>query len=366
MTSTHPVRFLLALAAGLGLAAGACSHKAVESVSTDEDVPVGVAPAKTADTFEATIAATGRIAPAPGADWTITAPQPARIAAIPKNEGERVNVGDLLVTFDIPSLNSDLAARQSDLDQAKAHVDTSKAARDRIAGLVTRGVSPQRDLEAADLDYRQAQATATSAQVALDAAKLLSDRANVKARFPGIVAKRFHNVGDMVDASATDPILRVIDPARLEAVISVGVGDLARISAGRLVRITNPASGAVETAKIISLPAAVDSSSATSDVRAAFDKPTHLAVGTPVNAEIVAERKTKVTVIPTAAIMHEGNETFVMVAGQDDDKAHKTPVKLGLLSRDQAEVLSGVKAGDLVIVRGQQGLPDDADIAIAK
>jgi multidrug efflux pump subunit AcrA (membrane-fusion protein) len=114
------------------------------------------------------------------------------------------------------------------------------------------------------------------------------------------------------------------------------------------------------------MPAAVDPASATADVRVHFNSPTHLAAGVPVDVTIVAERLTKVLVIPTVGIIRDGNEVFVMVAGQDDDKAHKTPVTLGLSSNGNTQVKSGLKAGDLVIVRGQDGLPDDAAITIVK
>ena len=50
-----------------------------------------------------------------------------------------------------------------------------------------------------------------------------------------------------------------------------------------------------------------------------------------------------------------------MVAGEDDNKAHKTPVTLGASANGMTvEITSGVKAGDRVIVRGQDGLPDEA------
>jgi Cu(I)/Ag(I) efflux system membrane fusion protein len=73
-----------------------------------------------------------------------------------------------------------------------------------------------------------------------------------------------------------------------------------------------------------------------------------------------------VLVIPTVAIIRDGDEVFVMVAGEDDDKAHKTPVTLGLASGGNTQVKSGLKAGNLVIVRGQDGLPDEASIVIVK
>ncbi|HEY8021355.1 MAG TPA: biotin/lipoyl-binding protein, partial [Thermoanaerobaculia bacterium] len=90
--------FLLALAA--------CSHGASEEVATTDRVPVVVAPA-VLGTIRAAVRVTGSIKPAPGAELQVTAPQAARIAEMPKAEGDRVRKGDLLVRFDIPSLDAD-------------------------------------------------------------------------------------------------------------------------------------------------------------------------------------------------------------------------------------------------------------------
>jgi multidrug efflux pump subunit AcrA (membrane-fusion protein) len=84
-----------------------------------------------------------------------------------------------------------------------------------------------------------------------------------------------------------------------------------------------------------------------------------------VQVEIVAEERQNALVVPAAAIVRDGDETFVMVAGPDH-KAHKHAVVVGLSTEDRAEIRSGLAAGDLVIVRGQSGLPDGADISVSK
>ena len=101
------------------------------------------------------------------------------------------------------------------------------------------------------------------------------------------------------------------------------------MSLGQPVRIESAAGAEPEKGTVISAPAAVDPASATADVRIKFSAPTHLAAGQPVSVTIVADRLTNVIVIPTVAIIRDGDEIFVMVAGEDDDKAHKTPVTLG-------------------------------------
>ena len=46
------------------------------------------------------------------------------------------------------------------------------------------------------------------------------------------------------------------------------------------------------------------------------------------------------------------------------DKAQRRPVQIGLTDGTDVEIVTGVKAGEMVIVEGQNGLPDDATIAI--
>jgi RND family efflux transporter MFP subunit len=354
----------VAVAFVLLAALAGCRHPAVESVATDEDVPVAVQVAAVSDTFEATLSASGVVAPASGADVTVNAPEAARIAELPKAEGDRVSKGDLLVRFDIPTNAADLAAREADVAQANARVNAAKATRARTADLVERGVSAQKDLEAADMEQAQALAAVKQAEAAVAAANRIVERATVTAPFAGVVAKRWHGVGELVDAGGN--VLRLIDPSRLEVVASVTIADLPRVATGHAARIGSPASDATEAGTVVSTPAAVDPASATADVRVKFNGPTRLAVGTPVTVAIVAEHLTKVLTIPSIAVVRDGAEVFVMVAGQDDDKAHKTPVVLGLSAGDRVQVKSGLNAGDQVIVRGQDGLPDEAGITVVK
>ena len=78
----------------------------------------------------------------------------------------------------------------------------------------------------------------------MDAAVALSDRAVVRAQFAGVVAKRFHNPGDLVDASASDPVLSVINPAQLQVVAAVPVADVPRVVVGHAAQVDEPGSDA--------------------------------------------------------------------------------------------------------------------------
>jgi RND family efflux transporter MFP subunit len=342
----------------------ACDQKSVEKVETTAAVPVAVEPARTG-VFQSTIAASGTVAPAPGAELTVVAPAPARIAEIPKSEGEAVREGDVLVRFDIPNLASDVAAKRASVSQATARLEQAKAALARLSGLVAQGVAAPREVEDARRQQSEAEADLEQAKSAVDAAVALSERGLVRARFAGVVSKRFHNPGDLVDASASDPVLKVINPAQLQVVAAVPVAAVPLVTIGHAAQVTAPGSDTPLAAKVLTRPSQVDPGNATADVRLAFATPTRLAAGTVVQVSIVGEEHSKAVIIPAAAIVHDEGETFVMVAGADN-KAHKYPISIGLTSGSEVEITSGLSAGDRVIVRGQDGLPEGATIAIEK
>jgi RND family efflux transporter MFP subunit len=360
----HDWRIAPAAALTAVLLAAGCSKAPVEEVQTTAAAPVKVV-AVTAAPLEGVVAASGLVSAAPGADWIITAPEPARIVELPKAEGDRVKPGDLLVRFEIPARTTDVAARRAEVDQARARVENAQASVTRLTTLFEHGVAAQKELEDARRDRSEARAALAQAEAGTQAAALLAARSIVRARFPGVIAKRAHNPGDMVEATSTDLILRVIDPAKLQVVASVPIPDLARVQVGKPVRVLVPGADEPEAGKVLTRPAAVEPTGVSADVRIAFTAATKLAVGTPVRVEIVAEQRAAALAVPVEAIIREEDETFVMVAGADS-KAHKRKVTIGLTTPKQAEVTSGLQAGELVIVQGQQGLPDGAAITQEK
>src|SRR6185436_1190074 len=215
-TVKKPPRLLwLALAATLA-AAGAACHKAADEVTeTSAAVPVEVATARIGD-VRAVVAVTGTADPAPGADWTIIAPQPARIAEMTKAEGDRVAKGDLLVRFDAPTLRADVATRAGELAAARARLQNARKNETRLSDLLERGIASRKEVEDAQREMREAEAAVRQSSGTQAAAADLAGQATVYARFDGIVARRSHNPGDLVEATASDPVLRVVDPSRMQ------------------------------------------------------------------------------------------------------------------------------------------------------
>jgi RND family efflux transporter MFP subunit len=360
-----PARFLVAALTIAALSASsACGDKPPEEIDSATVVSVKTTPAAVG-TIRGLVHATAIVNPAPGAEFLVIPPEPARIAEIPHAAGDRVGRGDLLVRFEIPNAQAEVRRQEAEVLRGQATLDNARKAQARARQLFDRGVAAGKEVEDANRVVADADAALAQARASLAAAQTVAARAVVRAPFDGIVATRLHNPGDLVEATAGDPVLRVIDPHRLEVVAAVPLADAPRIVIGAAAHLTaTPIGGPEIRLTVVSRPAAVDTATPTIPVRLASPDLTRFPAGTPVEIEIEAEQHTDVVLVPDVAVLREGDETAVFVAS--GSKAQRRTVELGLTDGTHAEVRSGVKAGEQVIVDGQAGLPDGAAIAVSE
>ena len=349
------------LAVGFLLLAVACGKKGEEEIETSGVVPVSLSAVRKG-TIRAVVNASAVVKPATGAELDVVPPAEARIVELPASVGDRVPKGGLLVRFEVPNLAADLAARESDVKSAEATLETARAAFERESHLVERGIAAGKDLEAAARERTGAESTLAASKSALTAARELAGRAVVRAPFDGVVTTRTHNPGDLVEPGG-DPILAFVDPAHLQVEASVPVADLPHLKTGAAARIVGPASFAPESASVLAVPGAVNSATAIAPVRLGLAAGTQLPSGTPVRVEIVAGEHAGALIVPSSAVVREGDDAFVYVAGEDHT-AHRRKVQVGIVAEPDAEIVSGLEENEQVVSRGAAGLPDGAKIAV--
>jgi RND family efflux transporter MFP subunit len=318
------------------------------------------------ETLRSTIAAPGVIQPSAAGDWIIYPPESGRIEELTKSEGDAVQPGDLLVRFDMANLSQDVMARQTDLAEATSRLDAAKAALGRLTALYERGYAPRNDFEGAKNAVTQAETDVLHARQRLENASIAAERGVVKARFAGVIAKKYHNAGDLVNGAISDPVLRVIDPTRVQAAVQVPTSQLGLVLAGQQATVVSAANPAGEPATVASKSAVSDPQAATAEVRIAFASPVTLPVDSPVQAEILLDQRTNVVAVPIRAVL-KGNDDarFVFIAGSDG-RAHRRDVRTGIAGRDRVEILVGLTAGDRVIVSNLEALTDGAEISVER
>ena len=357
MVQRRPAVLLIAAA----ITAGACRREAPKAVETQETViPVGAVPAQRA-AIRAVIHASGLVVPAEGGEFLVFAPEPTRLVDVMKMPGDAVKTGDVLARFDLPSAAQAVARLAADLAGAQAQVENARINQERVRGFVERGLVPRRDLESADRDLATAQDAAERARTAHAAAQAGATRATVRAPFDGIVATRAHNPGDMI-ISTTDPVLRVVDPRRLEVVASISRKEQSRVVTGATARVG--ATGADLVRLTVAGPATNREMPADSVAfRLIFADPHMLAVDMPLQLDIDAEERTDTVLIPAEAIVRDGGQAVIFIAA--GSRAERRPVKTGIEDEARIEITEGLRAGELVITRGQLGLTDGAAVTVA-
>jgi RND family efflux transporter MFP subunit len=351
-------RLLVLLAAGSALAA-ACHKGPPEEVATTADVPVQVAVAHLG-TITAYVRVTGTVDPAPGADWTATAPEKSRVAEIRYATGDYVRQGAVVARFDAPPLRADLATRSGEVSQARANLDNARRNFERLTLLLEKGIASRKEVEDARKALLDAESAVRESGVTHAAAADLAARATPVSPISGIVAERWHNPGDVIDAN--EHVLRVVDLRRLQVTGAVPVSDATRVVLGHAARITVPGGqGSEIEGKVVGAPALVDPATGTASIRVSLSGA--LPVGTPVELAIVAEERANALIVPTSAVVREENKTTVFVVDADK-KAHRRAVVVGVASDDETQIVSGVREGEKVVVEGQDELPDGATVSI--
>jgi RND family efflux transporter MFP subunit len=322
--------------------------------------PVAAEPAQRGR-LRAVIRTTGVVTPAAGAEFIASASEPARILEIPHAEGDRVASGDVLVRFAMPAADAEASRQRAEIARAQARLENARFTQSRSRELLERGIISRREMENADNDVTEAQAEVARAEAARASAEASMARAIVRAPFAGIIAQRLHDPGDLTHAIATDPILRLVDPDRLEVTASVTAADAPRILPGAAARITSIPGAEPVRLTVAARPSAA-ASGADAIVRLGFVEPAAIAADTRVEIEIDGEERVDVILVGAGSLISRGSEMTVFVA--TNNTAERRIVTTGLRDADLVEITSGINAGELVITRGQVGLTDGAAISV--
>jgi len=339
-------RYAGSLAAVVWALAGSAACRHAPAADTSAPPIVNVSAARL-ETLRDSMTATGTVVPATAADWLVIAPEAARIIELPHAEGDTVQPGDVLVRYDIAAITADLAAHQAEVANASKRVEAAERELVKYTLLWNQGLISRNEFDARKSAVLEAQLALTDVKAQLDRATLAAARATERAKFAGTIVKCWHKVDDLVAPSDADPIMRIVDPTRLQVVVTLSLAELARVAIGQTATVTAPGA-APEPATVVLRPVPTDGSAKAMDIRLNFVQPTALPAETTVEVEILLDVRANAIVIPKAAVQRDDAVTYVMVAGADDI-AHRQEVRLGLTTRDLVQVLQGVAAGDRVI-----------------
>lgn len=224
-----------------------------------------------------------------------------------------------------------------------------------------------RDMRAKDLlsqdDYEKISMEKEVADQELAEAEYRLGKTTIRAPFSGTVTERMINEGQHVRPSEVLFTLTDFDP--LVARIFLPERDVLSLRNGREVRLTlRAASDIAFRGRIRQISPVVDTSTGTVKVTVeAVNPPAAVRPGAFVTVEIVRETKAAALRVPREAVIRELREAHVFVT--DGKVAKRREVTLGIEEGNFVEALSGLKAGERVIVAGQGALKDGSPVKVA-
>ena len=268
-------------------------------------------------------------------------------------EGDRVRKGDVLVEIDArePRAQADRAGAgrveiERAIDAATANAQLAETTHQRYLSLRERGSASQQEYDEAKARRDSAQAALAGlvarrgeARAAETQARAVLDYSSVRAPIDGIVTARFVDPG--AQAAPGVPLVAIENEkaTRIDANVPENVvvraGDAALVESGQQ-RVS---------ARVIRVQPSVDSAARSALVKLQLQAP--LRAGTYVKVSFPIGDRQAVTV-PLTALVRRGQLTSVFVVS-DGDVARMRLITVGATDGTQAEVLSGLAAGESIV-----------------
>jgi RND family efflux transporter MFP subunit len=273
--------------------------------------------------------------------------------------GDHVKAGQLLMTIDPRQQQAAVDALRATERQKKAIYDYNAIEVERQHKLFDAGVTSRDTYDQAQQAFQNSKADYESAVESRKTQEELLAYYAIRAPYDGVVGDIPVHVGDYASPINATPMLTTVDENKdLEAYIYVPTERSGEIHMGLGVDLTDNSGTLIEKTKIDFVSAQVDSTLQGVLVKA----PVHSTSEILRNAELVKARiiwSTKpMAVVPVLAVTRQGGQTFVFVVKQQDGHfmAAQTAVTLGDTVGNAYSILSGLNAGDRVIVSGTQFL----------
>ena len=337
--------------------------------------------------------------------FVVSAPVPGQVLRIELEPGDPVTKGAALVTVrPAPPVPLDARSRaeaEAAVQSARAAVGQAQAQKKRAEPVATlaraelergrdlfaRGIVAQQELDAREADARAAQEAQRAAEFAVASAEhqLEMTRARLvqatggagagqlivlRSPIDGVVFKRLRESESVV--AAGEPLLEVGDPEHLEIVSDLLSTDAVRVRPGARVFIEQwggdrPLQGRVRRVEPSGFMkvSALGVEEQRVNVIVDFEDPPEarrtLGDGYRVEVRVVIWEGKDVVKVPTSSLVRQGEGWAVFAA--DAGRARLRPIELGGRNGLEAEVRSGLEAGQDVVVHPSDALADGKRLA---
>ncbi len=264
-----------------------------------------------------------------------------KVIALPVNEGDYVRRGKLLVRIE----SGEISAQAY---QAEAAYNNAKLQYDRIKSLWNENAATQMEMDQATLGLE-------SAKAGLNAAKAMESYTTISAPIDGQLVEKKINLGEMTLPG--QPILKIEDNRNLRLEATIKEQDLRYIHPGKAVTVEIDALPGKEIkARVAQVVPAADLRTHSFVVK--IDVPADKGLITGMYGKAIFSTGTREAIlVPKSALVNLSGITGVYLLSSGGSAVFQM-VQLGEARGENVEALTGLKAGDKVIVDRQEARLD--------
>lgn len=287
------------------------------------------------------------------------------------------------------SLPEEWKKAELDANAAKQSLDAEQKLFASRESLFKQGALPRKELDSAAVALTQArnqyeiaqqhlnvlqaigkqdQLKSASGQLSAARGKYLGATAQlsyseIRSPINGVVADRPLYEGET--ATAGSPLITVIDSSQIIAKAHIPQELASLLKSGDAASLTIPGEDQPFIGKVTVVSPAVDPNSTTVEIWSQFANPKQrLRAGTSGHLSIEVKKVPSAIIVPTEAIVSQGDAgSAVFVVGKDNI-AHQTRVTIGIQQDKQSQILEGVQSGETVVTSGAYGLPDGSEVQV--
>lgn len=281
--------------------------------------------------------------------------------------GQKVGVGQLLVSIN----NSDLQAKKAQVDasilQATAGYNNAKKDYDRFVNLFKQQSASQKELDDMTARYEMAKAGLEGAKQMRNEVLAQFSYSNITAPFSATVTNTFVKEGDMANPGM--PLVSVEGATRLQVTAMVSENDINSIKKGMAVKVLVKSSNDNLTGKVSEVSGSATNTGGQYLVKINLDRTdSSVLSGMFVNVQFPVENKVQVgtndmVLIPESAIVTQGQLKGIYTIGTGNTAILRW-LRLGKTFGNQVEVLSGLSANEKYIISAEGKLYNGALVSV--
>jgi len=378
--SSHPFRRWLWLAVTVSVAIGAYYRWPRVATTSLANAPSRAAGRKAAGTTPVTAArvrrgvigvyftALGTVTPI----YTVTVKSrvDGQLMKVLYREGDLVREGDLLLEIDPRPYQVQLDQAQGQLMKDQAVLENARVDLARYETLLKQNAIQEQLYATQKAAVTQAEGVVKTDQAQIDNAKLNLVYCHITAPITGRIGLRLVDPGNIVHAADSTGLLVIAQIQPISVIFPIAEDQLPevlrRLGAGQHLRVDaydREGQAKLATGTLATVDNQIDQTTGTVRLRANFDnRQNELFPNQFVNVRLLVEEKRGVTLIPAAAIQRTSQSTYVYLV--ESGCVTVRPVQVGTLEGDDAEIVSGLSPGDIVVMSGVDRLQEGSPVSV--